>query len=104
MFDCSKSNQDELKPVSKPGELPDHTASYKEYTNNRNNRYTTVEAAQKNKPIAPTNVLYWFNTPPGFDEDQLYEIFRKSGAKLPNKVKVFQKKGQDQNQGPSSNS
>jgi hypothetical protein len=60
--------------VSKPGELPDRTPSYKEFNLNRSNRYQTIEAAQKNKPIAPTNVLYWFNTPPGFDEDQLIDV------------------------------
>lgn len=46
------SNQNELKPAIKPGELPDATPSYKDYSNCRNNRYQTNETASKN------NILY----------------------------------------------
>lgn len=86
------SNQNELKPAIKPGELHDGTPSYKDYSNCRNNRYSTNETASKNKPVAPANVLHWFNAPPGFTEQEVAELFLNAGAKAPTKVKVFQKK------------
>lgn len=44
----SITNQKELNPVPNPIWLSDGTISYKEYHSNRNNRYQTIEAAQKN--------------------------------------------------------
>ncbi|CAF0956051.1 unnamed protein product [Brachionus calyciflorus] len=88
------SNQNELKPALKPGELPDGTPSYKDFSNCRNNRYSTNETASKNKPVAPANVLHWFNAPPGFNESDVAELFLNAGAKAPTKVKVFQKKSE----------
>jgi hnRNP-L/PTB/hephaestus splicing factor len=71
------SNQNELKPALKPGELPDGTPSYKDFSNCRNNRYSTNETASKNKPVAPANVLHWFNAPPGFSEQEVAEVRRR---------------------------
>ncbi|RNA39425.1 heterogeneous nuclear ribonucleo L isoform X2 [Brachionus plicatilis] len=81
------SNQNELKPAIKPGELPDGTPSYKDFANCRNNRYSTNETASKNKPVAPANVLHWFNAPPGFTEQDVAQLFLNAGAKAPTKVK-----------------
>lgn len=81
-----------LQPVLKPVNLKDETSSYKEYMTSRNNRYQTIEAAQKNKPLAPSNVLYWYNAPPGIVEDQILNVFETAGAPLPSKVKIFPKK------------
>lgn len=81
-----------LQPVAKPINLKDDTTSYKEYISNRNNRYQTIEAAQKNKPLPPSTVLYWYNAPPGFTEDQILNVFEGAGAILPSKVKIFPKK------------
>lgn len=81
-----------LQPVAKPINLKDETTSYKEYMNCRNNRYQTPEAASKNKPLPPSNVLYWYNAPPGVAEEQIVDIFEGAGAMLPAKVKIFPKK------------
>ena len=72
--------------------MPDGTPSYKDYMGCRSNRYQTQEAAQKNKPVAPANVLHWFNAPPGMEEDQIVDIFTNCGAKTPTKIKIFPKK------------
>ena len=86
------TKQSVLNPVNRPGELKDGTPSYRDYTTSRNNRFQTPDAAQKNKPVAPANVLHWFNAPPGMDEQKIVDIFVGSGAKAPNKVKIFPKK------------
>ena len=78
--------------MSRPGELKDGTPSYKDYTTSRNNRYQNPDSAQKNKPVAPANVLHWFNAPPGIDEQRVVDIFTKLGAKPPSKCKLFPKK------------
>lgn len=81
-----------LNPVTKPINLKDETSSYKEYMTCRNNRYQTVEAAQKNKPLPPSNVLYWYNAPPGVSEENITDVFESCGATAPSKVKIFPKK------------
>jgi heterogeneous nuclear ribonucleoprotein L len=81
-----------LQPVNNPVNLKDDTCSYKEYMQNRNNRYQSAEAAQKNKPLPPSNVLYWYNAPPGITEEQIMDVFVSAGAILPTKVKIFPKK------------
>jgi heterogeneous nuclear ribonucleoprotein L len=86
------TKQSILNPVSRPGELKDGTPSYRDYTNSRNNRFQSTDAAQRNKPVAPANVLHWFNGPPGMDEQKVIDIFVGSGAKPPNKVKIFLKR------------
>lgn len=88
------SKQAILKPVTKPTSLPDGTPTFKDYCGSRNNRYQTLEAAQKNKPLPPANVLHWFNAPPGITEKQIADVFVNAGAKPPNRVKVFPKKSE----------
>ena len=80
-----------MNPVLRPSDLRDGTPSYKEYMYSRNNRYQTPDAAQKNKPVAPSNVLHWFNAPPGMDENRIIEIFTKLGRFF-QKCKMFAKK------------
>lgn len=81
-----------LQPVVKPINLKDGTTSYKEYLGNRNNRYQTAEAAQKNKPLPPSCVLYWYNAPPGITEEQIFKVFQEAGAMVPTRWKIFPKK------------
>jgi len=83
--------QNILQPVTKPIDLKDGSTSYKEYIANRNNRYQTAEAAQKNKPLAPSNILYWYNAPPGTTEQQIYEIFSNVDAKKTNQSENISK-------------
>ena len=81
-----------MQPVVKPINLKDGTTSYKEYLGNRNNRYQTAEAAQKNKPLPPSCVLYWYNAPPGITEEQIFKVFQEAGAMVPTRWKIFPKK------------
>ncbi len=99
-FPSSVIDQTVLHPVHKPKDLLDGTSSYKDYTKSRNNRYSTPEVAQKNnilfiltifdrdwpkkklfpwlfpflQPIAPSNVLHFFNAPPGLTEQQIADV------------------------------
>ena len=82
-----------LNPVNRPSDLKDGTPSYRDYTTCRNNRFQTPEAAQKNKPLAPANVLHWFNAPPDTNVQGVIDIFVKQGAKAPSKCRIFPKKG-----------
>lgn len=88
----SVSKQDVLNPVQNPKTLKDGTPAFKDFTNSRNNRYSTPDSASKNNPIAPSNVLHWFNAPPDTTEDEIENVFVKAGAKAPVKIKVFPKK------------
>ncbi len=88
----SVGKQTVLQPVVKPINLKDGTSSYKEYIGNRNNRYQTLETAQKNKPLPPSCVLYWYNAPPGITQEQIFKIFTDAGALLPVRWKIFPKK------------
>lgn len=63
-----------FKPVAKPAPLSDETPSYKDYTNSRANRYQTPDAAKRNNPVPPSNVLHWFNAPPGYEQDQILDV------------------------------
>jgi heterogeneous nuclear ribonucleoprotein L len=78
--------------VNRPSDLKDGTPSYKDYSLCRNNRFQTPEAALKNKPLAPANVLHWFNAPPDADVQGIIDIFVKLGAKPPAKCRIFPKK------------
>ena len=70
----SISKQSILKPVSKPTQLIDGTPTFKDYCTSRHNRYQTLEAAQKNKPLPPANVLHWYNAPPGITENDIADV------------------------------
>jgi hypothetical protein len=61
-----------------------------DFESNRNNRYLTNEQAMKNRPVAPSHVLYYFNTPPNMTEVDIVKFFEDVGAKRPVKVKNFQ--------------
>jgi hypothetical protein len=60
-----------------------------EFETNRNNRYLTSDQAIKNRPVAPSHVLYYFNTPPNMTEVDIVRFFEDIGAKRPVKIKNF---------------
>jgi hypothetical protein len=69
--------------------LENGEASYVDFESNRNNRYLTGEQAVKNRPVAPSHFLYYFNTPPNMSEADIARFFEDTGAKRPIKVKNF---------------
>ncbi|CAF4234149.1 unnamed protein product [Rotaria sp. Silwood2] len=83
------SRQIEIQPMTRPFPLENGEPSYMEFDNNRNNRYLTSDQAIKNRPVAPSHVLYYFNTPPNMVEVDIVRFFEDVGAKRPVKVKNF---------------
>ncbi len=75
--------------MHRPFPLENGDLSYVEFETNRNNRYLTNEQASKNRPVAPSKVLYYFNTPPNMTEIDIIRFFEDVGAKRPVKVKNF---------------
>ncbi|KAL3873206.1 hypothetical protein ACJMK2_036349 [Sinanodonta woodiana] len=53
------SKQAFLQDVPNPHELIDGTSSFKDYMGNRNNRFTTPEAASKNRIQTPSKILHY---------------------------------------------
>lgn len=52
------SKQAFLNDVQQPFELPDGSASFRDFMGNRNNRFTNPEAASKNRIAPPAKVSY----------------------------------------------
>ncbi|CAF1475663.1 unnamed protein product [Adineta steineri] len=88
-FIIVSSRQSEIQPLNRPFPLENGDASYMEYDTSRNNRYLTSDQAVKNRPVAPSHVLYYFNTPPHMAEIDIVRLFEDLGAKRPIKVKNF---------------
>ena len=86
------SKQAFLQDVPNPHDLTDGTPSFMDFMGNRNNRFTTPEAAQKNRIQPPAKVLHYFNAPPDLKENQLIEIFSSGSVKPPVKIKQFPSK------------
>ncbi|XP_022250108.1 heterogeneous nuclear ribonucleoprotein L-like isoform X2 [Limulus polyphemus] len=93
------SKQAFLNDVQQPYELPDGTPSFKDYMGNKNNRFTTPEAAMKNRIAPPSKMLHFFNTPSGITEDELKKLFEDAGVKPPVSVKKFQSKSERSSSG-----
>lgn len=86
------SKQAFLQDVPNPHDLTDGTPSFMDFMGNRNNRFTTPEAAQKNRIQPPAKVLHYFNAPPTVSEEQLISIFSSGQVKPPVKIKQFPSK------------
>ncbi|VDO46387.1 unnamed protein product, partial [Brugia timori] len=83
------SKQQILHEIRDPFILSDGTPSYRDYTNSRNQRYTTPELAARNRIVKPTHVLHWYNAPVTMTEEKLKELFVDKGAVAPDKVVIF---------------
>lgn len=64
-----------LNEVHQPFELPDGTPSYKDFRHDRRLRFSTQEAASRNRIVYPTTTLHWYNAPPTMDESRLHEVW-----------------------------
>ncbi|VDP13188.1 unnamed protein product [Soboliphyme baturini] len=63
VFDTKPSKQTSLHDIRDPFDLPDGSPSFRDYTRSRNQRFSTAEAASRNRIVRPTKVLHWFNAP-----------------------------------------
>ncbi|CAH8476061.1 unnamed protein product [Heterobilharzia americana] len=85
------SKQDVILDVSSPFQLPDGSPSFKDYSKDRNNRYTTATMAKKNRIHPPSRTLHYWNAPPKMTTDDVVEFLKKCGASLPKHVDQFSK-------------
>lgn len=90
------SKQAFLNDVQQPFTLPDGTPSFKDYMGNRNNRFTNPEAASKNRILAPSKILHFFNAPFGISEDEMKAVFEDKEVTAPSSVKLFESKNKSE--------
>lgn len=88
------SKQAFLHDVIQPFTLPDGSPSFKDFMDNKNNRFKNPELASKNRILPPSQVLHFFNAPFGVCEDELMHLFRQTTGHEPVSVKIFTPKGE----------
>uniref|UniRef100_A0A914C4P0 RRM domain-containing protein n=1 Tax=Acrobeloides nanus TaxID=290746 RepID=A0A914C4P0_9BILA len=93
------SKSEVLNEVHQPFELPDGTPSYKDFRHDRRLRFSTQEAAARNRIVYPTTTLHWYNAPPTMDESRLHEVFEEKGAPITGSVTVFKAKSERSSSG-----
>ncbi|KAM7537660.1 hypothetical protein Aperf_G00000063834 [Anoplocephala perfoliata] len=84
------SRQQHIVEVTQPFILPDGSASFRDYSTSRNNRYTHDSAA-KNRVYPPSRMLHFWNSPPGVSPAQLQDVFAHAGVPVPTSVSFFKK-------------
>merc|ERR1719228_637522 len=82
-----------IEDIRQPHELPDGTNSFQDFRRDRNNRFDTPERAAKNRIIAPTKILHFYNTPK-MDDDELEDMFTSRDTPCPAKIKWFPAKSE----------
>ncbi|KAL1517607.1 hypothetical protein ABEB36_001348 [Hypothenemus hampei] len=93
------SKQPYLSEVTNPYPLPDKSPSYKEYLNNKNNRFMNPAMASKNRIQPPSKILHFFNTPPQVMEAELVQVFKDYDVTPPKAVKLFPMKSERSSSG-----
>ncbi|XP_030755892.1 heterogeneous nuclear ribonucleoprotein L isoform X2 [Sitophilus oryzae] len=93
------SKQPYLSEVTNPYPLPDKSPSYKEYLNNKNNRFMNPAMASKNRIQPPSKILHFFNTPPQVTEAELIQVFKDYDVVPPKAVKLFPMKSERSSSG-----
>lgn len=93
------SKQPFLSEVTNPYPLPDKSPSYKEYLNNKNNRFMNPAMASKNRIQPPSKILHFFNTPPQVTEAELVQVFKDYDVVPPKAVKLFPMKSERSSSG-----
>merc|ERR1719439_289447 len=85
------SKKEFIDEVRNPHELPDGTINYGDFSRDRNNRFDTPDRAAKNRIIAPTRILHFYNVPK-MEDDRLIDVFAEQHAPCPTRVKWFESK------------
>lgn len=73
LLSVSVSKQPAIMPGQSYG-LEDGSCSYKDFSESRNNRFSTPEQAAKNRIQHPSNVLHFFNAPLEVTEENFFEV------------------------------
>lgn len=73
LVSLSVSKQPAIMPGQSYG-LEDGSSSYKDFSESRNNRFSTPEQAAKNRIQHPSNVLHFFNAPLEVTEENFFEV------------------------------
>lgn len=63
-----------LHDIHEPFDMPDNTPSFVDFSRSRNNRFTTLEMASKNRFAYPSAQLHWFNAPASINEEKLRKV------------------------------
>jgi len=87
------SKKEFIEEVKHPHQLCDGSTSYTDFARDRNNRFDTPERAAKNRIIAPTKILHYYNVPKMEDQD-MEDIYTSAGATAPTKIKWFPPKSE----------
>ncbi|XP_067204695.1 heterogeneous nuclear ribonucleoprotein L isoform X1 [Linepithema humile] len=93
------SKQAFLSDVTNPYILPDKTASFKDFTGSKNNRFLNPAMANKNRIQPPSKIVHFFNTPPDLTEDTVNRVFVERGIEAPTTVKLFPLKSERSSSG-----
>lgn len=88
------SKQSFLADQMQPSDLPDGTPCFKDLSQSRNNRFSSPEAASKNRIQQPAKVLHFFNAHPDSTESTIRQIFIENGVQDPACVKMFKAKSE----------
>lgn len=54
--------------------MPDNTPSFVDFSRCRNNRFSTLEMASKNRLAYPSSQLHWFNAPASMNDEKLRKV------------------------------
>lgn len=74
--------------VRNPHKLEDGSPSYGDFARDRNNRFMTPKRAAKNRIIAPSKILHFYNVPK-IEDEELEFIFTSASAPAPTNIKWF---------------
>ncbi|KAG5320729.1 HNRPL protein, partial [Pseudoatta argentina] len=93
------SKQAFLSDVTNPYILPDKTASFKDFTGSKNNRFLNPAMANKNRIQPPSKIVHFFNTPPDLTEETVNRVFVERGIEAPTTIKLFPLKSERSSSG-----
>ncbi|KAK6060226.1 hnRNP-L/PTB/hephaestus splicing factor family protein [Cooperia oncophora] len=65
------SIQPAVREVTDPFDLPDGSPSFRDYSMSALQRFSTPDAAARNRLIYPTKTLHWYNAPVNMDEEKI---------------------------------
>ncbi|KIH59817.1 hnRNP-L/PTB/hephaestus splicing factor family protein [Ancylostoma duodenale] len=83
------SIQTSVRDVHDPFDMPDGSPSFRDYSMSALQRFSTPDAAARNRLIFPTKILHWYNAPVNMDEAKIRQLFAEKNAPEPISVTVF---------------
>lgn len=76
------------------GELEDKTPAFVDFSNSRNNRFTTTEQAAKNRIQKPSPVLHYFNAPLDMSEEKVHSLCEEFAVTPPTRFTQFKSRSE----------